>query len=225
MPSSPQRYAFLLSANGLFAQCAWLNRALLSHVELACVITDRPCVAYDFFKQHTSVPTYCVNFTDFTNRSDFDQALVDTLQAESIDFVMVNFDRLLGPSVLEAFPQKLFNIHSALLPMFPGFGAMKHAFTHSTPFAGSTIHHIDAGIDTGEILTQCVFEKDNTHGYTQFVTTHIHHTCTLTLNFLASIAANPHETHSLKRPHPAGLMFSPALTLDPNTLIYPDILP
>jgi phosphoribosylglycinamide formyltransferase 1 len=66
----------------------------------------------------------------------------------------LTFNRLIPQSVIDAFNGRIFNIHLSLLPMFPGFGATRKALESGLPYAGVTVHFIDAGIDTGPIIAQ-----------------------------------------------------------------------
>ncbi|WP_045628571.1 formyltransferase family protein, partial [Lacticaseibacillus paracasei] len=59
-----------------------------------------------------------------------------------------------GPTLLDAFPRRIINLHPALLPSFPGRQGIKDAFDYGVKVTGVTVHYVDAGIDTGEIIAQ-----------------------------------------------------------------------
>src|SRR6185369_17155841 len=85
----------------------------------------------------------------------FDEALVATLKERDVELVaLAGFMRLLGPGFLSAFPQRVLNIHPALLPAFPGMHGARQALEHGVRIAGCTVHFVDDGADTGPIVLQ-----------------------------------------------------------------------
>lgn len=70
--------------------------------------------------------------------------------------VLAGFMRILGEPFLEAFPQRVINIHPALLPSFPGKNAQRQALEYGVRFSGCTVHFVDVGVDSGPIILQAV---------------------------------------------------------------------
>jgi phosphoribosylglycinamide formyltransferase-1 len=70
--------------------------------------------------------------------------------------VLAGFMRLLTGHFLDAFPERVVNIHPALLPAFPGMDAQKQAFDYGVKVTGVTVHLVDRGTDTGPVLAQRV---------------------------------------------------------------------
>jgi phosphoribosylglycinamide formyltransferase-1 len=68
--------------------------------------------------------------------------------------VFAGFMRLVTPELLAAFPQRVVNIHPALLPAFPGMHAQAQAFRYGVKVAGCTVHFVDEGTDSGPIIAQ-----------------------------------------------------------------------
>jgi formyltetrahydrofolate-dependent phosphoribosylglycinamide formyltransferase len=94
------------------------------------------------------------------------EKLILTLLAESnIDLVLLSgYMRLVSPSFVEQWAPYLINIHPSLLPAFPGAHAHRDVLMSGVHVSGCTVHHVDAGMDTGEILGQCrvpVFSDDD----------------------------------------------------------------
>ncbi len=84
-----------------------------------------------------------------------EQELVRTLQAADVELVVLaGFMRVLKAPMLDAFPRRIINIHPSLLPKFPGLAAWKQALAAGEQVAGCTVHYVDAGIDSGDILGQ-----------------------------------------------------------------------
>jgi phosphoribosylglycinamide formyltransferase-1 len=68
--------------------------------------------------------------------------------------VLAGFMRVLKAPMLDAFPHRIINIHPSLLPKFPGLEAWKQALAAGENVTGCTVHYVDAGVDSGEIIAQ-----------------------------------------------------------------------
>jgi phosphoribosylglycinamide formyltransferase-1 len=91
----------------------------------------------------------------FADRAAFETALVERLKAAGVELVcLAGFMRIVGPTFLQAFPQRVLNIHPALLPAFPGMHGPGQALAHGVKLAGCTVHFVDEGTDTGPIVAQ-----------------------------------------------------------------------
>jgi phosphoribosylglycinamide formyltransferase-1 len=107
-------------------------------------------------KKH-SLPILILNHHDFKSREDFDLELIKALQNNQVQLVVLaGFMRILTPAFLRAFPQRIINIHPALLPAFPGTHVQKQALEYGAKFSGCTVHFVDEGVDTGPIIIQSV---------------------------------------------------------------------
>ncbi len=88
-------------------------------------------------------------------RETYDREVVAALQEFQVDLVcLAGYMRLLSPYFVRAFPQRILNIHPALLPAFPGLEAQKQALEYGVKFSGCTVHLVDEGVDTGPIVAQ-----------------------------------------------------------------------
>jgi phosphoribosylglycinamide formyltransferase-1 len=84
-----------------------------------------------------------------------ERSYVAALQEAAVDLiVLAGFMRILKGDFLRAFPQRVVNIHPALLPAFPGLEAWKQALDHGVKVTGCTVHFVDQGIDSGPIIAQ-----------------------------------------------------------------------
>ena len=80
---------------------------------------------------------------------------IELLKEAGVDtVVLAGFMRIVKPKLLAAFPNRVLNIHPALLPAFPGVAAWKQALDYGAKVAGVTVHFVDAGTDTGPIIVQ-----------------------------------------------------------------------
>lgn len=101
------------------------------------------------------VPAELVEHRAFADRGAFERALVERLRVHRVELVcLAGFMRIVGPTFLEAFPDRVLNIHPSLLPSFPGLHAQRQAIEAGARWSGCTIHFVDAGTDSGPILSQ-----------------------------------------------------------------------
>ena len=81
--------------------------------------------------------------------------VVELLKGEGVEWVVLaGYMRMIKPPLLAAFPRRIINIHPSLLPAFPGLEAWKQALAAGVHETGCTVHYVDAGMDTGEIIAQ-----------------------------------------------------------------------
>ena len=101
------------------------------------------------------VPTVVLPHQDAKDRAAYDAALVSALAPYAAEIVcLAGFMRLVGGTFLRAFPERVLNIHPALLPSFPGLHAVRQALEHGAKVSGCTVHLVDEGTDTGPIVAQ-----------------------------------------------------------------------
>jgi phosphoribosylglycinamide formyltransferase-1 len=105
--------------------------------------------------REAGIETLVLGHRSFPSREAFDQAMVDALRARDVGLVcLAGFMRLLSPAFIEAFPDRILNIHPALLPAFPGLHAQRQALEHGVRVAGATVHLVNADLDAGPIVAQ-----------------------------------------------------------------------
>lgn len=98
-----------------------------------------------------------VTRANYPEKKDFDQKVTDILNEHSVELVVLaGFMRLLTPVILNAFPERIINIHPSLLPAFPGLEVQEKALQHGVKFSGCTVHFVDEGLDSGPIIIQAV---------------------------------------------------------------------
>ncbi|MGI8956640.1 MAG: phosphoribosylglycinamide formyltransferase [Chthoniobacterales bacterium] len=85
-----------------------------------------------------------------------EEELVRLLREAGVELVVLaGFMRVLKAPLLEAFPRRIINLHPSLLPKFPGREAWTQALVAGESVTGCTVHYVDAGVDSGEIIAQC----------------------------------------------------------------------
>lgn len=126
-------------------------------VELALVVSNRPAARGLERARAAGIPTAVLPHGDFPQRAAFDAAVVAALRDARVELVVLaGFDRLVTAVLLDAFPQRVINIHPALLPAFPGMHAQRQAADYGVKVAGATVHFVDEHVDHGPIIVQGV---------------------------------------------------------------------
>jgi phosphoribosylglycinamide formyltransferase-1 len=146
----------LVSGNGSNLQAILdATRSGRLDASVRVVVSNQP-QAYALTRaRDAGVPAVVIPHREFSSREAFDEAVIDTLKREGVDWVVLaGFMRLLTPAFLAAFPGHVLNIHPALLPAFPGTHAIRDALAHGVRVTGCTVHLVDEGVDTGPILAQ-----------------------------------------------------------------------
>jgi phosphoribosylglycinamide formyltransferase-1 len=122
---------------------------------IALVISNRAGVRGLARAEAAGIPSRVVDHRAFPSRDAFDAALVDALRGAGIELVVLaGFDRVVTRTLLGAFPQRVINIHPALLPAFKGLHAQRQAVDYGVRIAGATVHFVDEETDHGPIILQ-----------------------------------------------------------------------
>ena len=134
-------------------------------VRVAAVGADRDGIEGLARAERAGLPTFVCRVADFPSRADWDTALAEQVAAFAPALVVsAGFLKLAGPAFLARFGGRYVNSHNALLPAFPGIHGPRDALDYGVKVSGATLFVVDAGIDTGAIVAQCVVpvEDDDT---------------------------------------------------------------
>jgi len=110
--------------------------------------------------KNSGIESKCISPKSFSNRDDFNKALLDELKSQNPDLiVLAGFLVNISKDIVDAFENKVINIHPSLIPSFCGkgyYGLKVHeaALKRGVKVTGATVHFVDAGIDTGKIIIQ-----------------------------------------------------------------------
>jgi phosphoribosylglycinamide formyltransferase-1 len=157
-PISGRRLGVLISGRGSNLQ-ALIDAIAEKRLDatIAVVISNRDDAAGLERARHAGIEAICVSHRGWPSRSDYDRALVKELQQRGVDLVcLAGFMRVFSPVMIDAFPNRIVNIHPSLLPSFPGVEAQRQALEHGVKFAGVTVHLVTNDLDAGPIILQRV---------------------------------------------------------------------
>jgi phosphoribosylglycinamide formyltransferase-1 len=102
-----------------------------------------------------NIPAVLLNHRDFASREALDGAIVQTLRDHAVEWViMAGWMRIVTNTLIDAFPDRVINIHPSLLPSFKGAHAIQQAFTAGVKITGCTVHLVSLEVDSGKILMQ-----------------------------------------------------------------------
>jgi phosphoribosylglycinamide formyltransferase-1 len=123
--------------------------------EIALLITDNPdAPAIQRAKRH-HIEYLAITPKEFNSRDAFYTKVAAELNERDVDLVLLaGFMRIVGKPLIEAFPDRIMNIHPALLPAFPGLHGQKQAVEYGAKVSGCTVHFVDEGMDTGPVIIQ-----------------------------------------------------------------------
>lgn len=125
---------------------------------IACVISNQKN-AYGLTRaKHAHIPTEVLEKKSYTNREDYDQALLKTCQYYQPDLiVLAGFMYILDRSFVDYYAGKIINIHPSLLPNYPGLNTYQQALDHQACYHGVSIHFVTAELDGGPLIIQIKF--------------------------------------------------------------------
>jgi phosphoribosylglycinamide formyltransferase-1 len=122
---------------------------------IAIVISNRADAAGLEHARAAGIETLVLSHRAFATREDYDRALVTELQARRVALVcLAGFMRLLSPVFVDAFPDRILNIHPSLLPKYPGLHPQQQALDDGAAVSGATVHIVNKDLDAGPIVLQ-----------------------------------------------------------------------
>lgn len=151
------RVAIFSSGNGSnFQAIAERIQSEASHQVVLMVCNCKN--AYSFTRsKKLHIESYFIDYKG-RSREETEEELVALLRSKKIDLiVLAGYMKLLTPTLIDAFPQRIINIHPALLPKYPGTHGIEESYESGDKECGITIHYVDYGMDTGAIIKQASF--------------------------------------------------------------------
>lgn len=127
----------------------------LNSAECRLLVVDKEhAYAIERAKRH-GIPYLYVNPKAYPNKAEYECFILSKLKEYQIDLiVLAGYMRFIGEVLLQAYPYRIMNLHPAYLPQFPGAHSIQDAFDAKVDYTGVTVHYVDEGVDTGEIIYQ-----------------------------------------------------------------------
>ena len=140
------------------------EKGTVTNTEIAAVISNnKNAYALERARQH-HLPAVCVSPKDYGTREEFNKELLKKIQSFDVDLVVLAGCLVVIPKIMvEAYPNRIINIHPSLIPSFCGtgyYGLKVHeaALERGVKVTGATVHFVDDGTDTGPIILQKAVE-------------------------------------------------------------------
>jgi phosphoribosylglycinamide formyltransferase-1 len=191
------RIAVLVSGEGSNLQ-ALIDELSDSPIEIVGVVSSRAEARGLQRAEAAGVETAVFSLADEPDRAKRDDALAGWLEERQVELVVLaGFMELLTPPFIRRFAGRIVNVHPALLPAFPGLGAIEQALEHGVKVAGVTVHFVDEGVDSGPIVLQEAFELPYHRG-------------------IAAIEQHFHEVEHRLLPEAVRLIAAGRVSLDPD---------
>lgn len=127
----------------------------LPQAEFVVLVSDKPDAKALDIAREFGVKALHVSPRNFESRDAYEQEILRHLRQLKVEGIcLAGYMRLVGKSILRAFPNRILNIHPALLPSFPGTHGHRDALAYGVKVSGCTVHFVDEGVDTGPIIVQ-----------------------------------------------------------------------
>jgi phosphoribosylglycinamide formyltransferase-1 len=166
---SPREHRAQRLRVGVLASGAGTNlQALLDTVhgreaEIVAVGSDKPAAPALERAREAGVPTRVFEREAFADRAARDAAIAEWLASREVELVVLaGYMALLDDAFIACFRDRIVNVHPALLPAFPGIGAIEQALAYGVKVFGVTVHFVDEGVDTGPVILQRAVEIEDT---------------------------------------------------------------
>lgn len=160
------RVAVLVSGGGTNLQAIMdsMDSGAITNAEICVVVSNnRKAYALERARRH-GIEAVCVSPGDYETRAEFNRALLETIQSYRVDLVVLAGCLVVIPEMMvEAYPNRIINVHPSLIPAFCGTGfyglkVHEEALARGVKVTGATVHFVDKGTDTGPIILQKAVE-------------------------------------------------------------------
>ncbi len=146
----------------------------MKYAKIKLLIVDKEDAYAIKRAEKLNIPYVFVNPKAFATKAEYEMQILAYLQKYEIELIaLAGYMRIIADTLLNAYPNKIVNIHPAYLPNFPGAHGILDAFNAKVNTTGVSIHYVDAGIDTGSIIYQEAIKIDPTWDL-ETLETHVH---------------------------------------------------
>jgi phosphoribosylglycinamide formyltransferase 1 len=165
---SPFRVAVLASGAGTNLQAILDRLHGRDRIEVVAVASNKPDAVALERARKAGIEVGVFERAVYPDRVERDDAIAGWLDGRAVDLiVLAGYMELLSPEFVRRFPNRIVNVHPALLPAFPGLDAIGRALEHGVKVTGVTVHFVDEGVDSGPIIVQRAIEVPYTRDRSQ----------------------------------------------------------
>ena len=164
LKSMVKNIAVLASGSGSNFENLALKSAEIGF-EIKVLVTDSPDAFAVKRAEKLNIPSVIVDRSAYSNKQEFEKNIREALSGFDIEYiVLAGFMRIFSAEFINAYKDRIINLHPSLLPSFKGRNGIEDAYNYGVKVTGVTVHYVDAGIDTGKIIAQTavLVEEDET---------------------------------------------------------------
>ncbi len=157
VPSDPLRLAIFASGSGTnFEAIVQSSRqGRIPRMTPVLLVCDRPGAGVLERAKKLEIPVLLAVPSRFPSKNDYEKSVLESLKDQEVHSIaLAGYMRLIGPLLINAYPNRILNIHPSLLPAFPGLHAQRQALNYGVKVSGVTVHYVDIEMDHGPILVQ-----------------------------------------------------------------------
>ena len=155
--SSLLRLAIFASGRGSNAMAilSAVRSGKLSRIDPVLLVCDRENAPVLEKAREAGIPALQILPKEFSSKDEYERGILSHLREKKVEAIaLAGYMRLVGPSLIEAYPDRIVNIHPSLLPAFPGLHAQKQAIDYGVRVTGVTVHFVDLQMDHGPVILQ-----------------------------------------------------------------------
>ncbi|MDR3241096.1 MAG: phosphoribosylglycinamide formyltransferase [Lactobacillaceae bacterium] len=145
-------------ASGFGSNFRALQEAIVArqmNAQIVRLVVDHDEIGALQIAEEFRIPATIINYKNFATRSDAETSIINQLKTDEVDgIILAGYLRLLTETLITPYDGKIINIHPALLPSFPGLHGIDDAYNYGVKVTGVTVHFVDTGMDSGEIIAQ-----------------------------------------------------------------------
>ncbi len=156
MKTDKGKIAVLLSGRGSNFEAIYKNSLLDdSNFKIVLVISDRKKAKGLETAIGHNIPALFIRPRDYSSKEEYEKHLISVLKENDVELIcLAGFMRIISPTLIREYQNRIINIHPSLLPSFPGLDAQKQALDAGAEISGCTVHFVDEGVDSGPVIMQ-----------------------------------------------------------------------
>lgn len=159
--TSPRIAIFASGSGSNFEALALACASGEVEAEVAIMVCDKPKAYVVERAAKLGIKSLVLSPKDFASKADYEQTILDKLNEEKVEVIcLAGYMRILGSTLLNAYPDRIMNVHPSLLPAFKGAHAIEQALAYGVKWFGVTIHLVNEELDSGAVLDQAAFRYE-----------------------------------------------------------------
>ena len=132
-----------------------IEKGVLKNCQIAVGFSNNPNAKGLEYAAEAGIKTIVIPSKNRSDRAEYDKEIINALSEYNIDLIcLAGYMRIVTQELVDAYKNRIINIHPALLPSFPGLHAQKQAIDYGVKVSGCTVHFVDGGMDTGPVILQ-----------------------------------------------------------------------